>query len=396
VKVLAPRAATPRPASVGGSRTPTTSLSDELVSEHAKRLEVVAAVAIGLWVFGLLMDQALIPFVVGLAAAPANAAIALSAIAVSIAMLVYVKGSGHAPATKVNVGLGFMVANAVFIALLNSWVEVPPTQSMRRLSWSVVLILVYPMIAAAPPRTMLAVALTCAVMDPLGVWLAGLRGLPVPSVLGTLVLYLPNFVVALVSVVPSTILHGLGRRLHEARRLGSYELVELLGEGGMGEVWRAKHQLLARDAAVKLVRSEVLGVSEAEARLVLRRFEREARATAALSSAHTIEVFDFGLTEDGAFYYVMELLSGRNLESLVREFGPLPADRAVFLLRQVSHSLAEHLRLPDGAGVRLRQGARFRPGEGRPRRRPTDPGELRPPHHGHTGLHGAGGHPRRK
>ncbi len=76
-------------------------------------------------------------------------------------------------------------------------------------------------------------------------------------------------------------------------------------------------------------------------KLALRRFEREARATAALSSPHTIRLFDFGTTSDGAFYYVMELLSGRDLESLVREFGPLPAERVVYLLRQVCHSLAD-------------------------------------------------------
>jgi serine/threonine-protein kinase len=110
----------------------------------------------------------------------------------------------------------------------------------------------------------------------------------------------------------------------------------------MGEVWRAEHRLLARDAAIKLVRPEVLGArDEAEAQLVLRRFEREAQATAALSSPHTIEVFDFGITDDGTFYYVMELLAGRDLESLVREFGPLSADRTVYLLRQVCHSLAD-------------------------------------------------------
>src|SRR6185436_21031504 len=103
-----------------------------------------------------------------------------------------------------------------------------------------------------------------------------------------------------------------------------------------GEVWKAEHRLLARDAAIKLVRPEVLGArNEADAQTLLRRFEREAQATAALSSPHTIQLFDFGATSDGTFYYVMELLIGRDLESLVREFGPLPADRAVFLLRQV-------------------------------------------------------------
>ena len=74
---------------------------------------------------------------------------------------------------------------------------------------------------------------------------------------------------------------------------------------------------------------------------MLKRFEREAQATAALSSPHTIQVFDFGTTDEGVFYYVMELLMGRDLESLVREFGPVPAARAGYLLRQVCHSLAD-------------------------------------------------------
>jgi serine/threonine-protein kinase len=125
-------------------------------------------------------------------------------------------------------------------------------------------------------------------------------------------------------------------------QIPGFELTELLGRGGMGEVWRARHRMLARDAAIKLVRPEVLGASsEAETRSILRRFEREAQATAALSSPHTINLFDFGTTHEGAFYYVMELLSGRDLESLIREFGPLPASRAVYLLRQVCHSLAD-------------------------------------------------------
>jgi len=81
--------------------------------------------------------------------------------------------------------------------------------------------------------------------------------------------------------------------------------------------------------------------NEHEARTVLARFEREAQATAALSSPHTINLFDFGVTEEGTFYYVMELLLGRDMESLIREFGPVPADRAIYLLRQVCHSLAD-------------------------------------------------------
>jgi serine/threonine-protein kinase len=93
---------------------------------------------------------------------------------------------------------------------------------------------------------------------------------------------------------------------------------------------------------VKLVRPELLGAgTDAAAAVMLRRFEREAQATASLSSPHSIRLFDFGVTEDRTFYYVMELLTGRDLDSLVREFGPVPADRALYLLRQVCHSLAD-------------------------------------------------------
>ena len=154
--------------------------------------------------------------------------------------------------------------------------------------------------------------------------------------------YLPNYISAFIAMVPFKVMQGLGKQLHEAQDLGSYKLVERLGQGGMGEVWRAEHRLLARNAAVKLVRPEVLGGGGPEdAQVIRRRFEREAQATAALGSPHTIRVFDYGVTDDGTFYYVMELLAGRDLESLVREFGPVPADRVVYLLRQVCHSLAE-------------------------------------------------------
>jgi serine/threonine-protein kinase len=164
----------------------------------------------------------------------------------------------------------------------------------------------------------------------------------VPSPLATLALCLPNYACAFVAVLPARAQQHFSRRLREAQQLGSYELIELLGHGGMGEVWRARHRFLARQAAIKLVRPDVLGARNVEdAKIVMRRFEREAQATAALSSPHTIDLFDYGVNDEGTFYYVMELLVGRDLESLVREFGPLPADRVMFLLRQVCHSLAD-------------------------------------------------------
>jgi serine/threonine protein kinase len=126
------------------------------------------------------------------------------------------------------------------------------------------------------------------------------------------------------------------------RALGTINYVDRLGEGGMGEVWLARHRLLARSAAIKLIRPEMLSDGTREqAAITLGRFEREAQATAALTSPHTIRLFDFGVTGDGTFYYVMELLYGRDLESLVRNFGPLPPARVMYLIRQVCRSLSE-------------------------------------------------------
>ena len=239
-----------------------------------------------------------------------------------------------------DVGLLYMLPNALAIALINSWPEQPMTS--RPISWITIMVLVYAIIAPAPPRKMLPVSLIAATMDPLGVWIAHLRGLPVPSIVPTFLMFLPNYVCAALAILPYQVLKKLGRQIRSAQQMGSYRLVELLGRGGMGEVWRAHHRLLARHAAIKLVRPEMLGAgTDADTRTVMRRFEREAQATAVLSSPHSIHLFDFGITEDGMFYYVMELLTGRDMESLVREFGPVPADRALYLLRQVSHSLAD-------------------------------------------------------
>jgi serine/threonine-protein kinase len=198
------------------------------------------------------------------------------------------------------------------------------------------------MIAPGNPRRMLGASLIAASLDPLAHLIVWALGGTAPAPVRLFILSWPSYACALVVVVPAKVLHRISRRLKEAQELGSYHLVEPLGHGGMGEVWRAEHRLLARDAAIKLVRPEVLGArNEQEVQHTLRRFEREAQATAALSSPHTIQVFDFGVTQEGTFYYVMELLVGRDLESLVREFGPLSAERTVYLLRQICHSLAD-------------------------------------------------------
>ncbi|MCO6458958.1 MAG: serine/threonine protein kinase [Pirellulaceae bacterium] len=128
----------------------------------------------------------------------------------------------------------------------------------------------------------------------------------------------------------------LRQQLYLARRFGQYRLLHRLGSGGMGEVYLAEHQLLKRPSAIKLIRPGYDTRAD-----VITRFEREVQATAGLAHWNTVEIFDYGRTEDGTFYYVMEYLEGRTLQELVDTFGALPPGRVVYLLRPVCEALAE-------------------------------------------------------
>jgi serine/threonine-protein kinase len=340
-KIVEPRAPTPAP---GAERSHITGrLPDDLLSEHVERFALFCATGAGLWAFSLFMHTIVHPLTTGTTVPRLELAIEGLGIIIALSGFAYVRYARHCAQTKTEIGLVFMVLNAILIATLNTQTIAPTLERFTdRLSWNTIVILITAMIVPASPRKMLAASLVAASMDPLGVWVAHLRGVAVPSAVATLVLFMPNYVCAVVAILPSHVMVRIGRRLNEAQAMGSYHLVELLGRGGMGEVWRAEHQLLARSAAIKLIRPEMLGAGKGPAaKIALRRFEREAQATAALSSQHTIRVFDFGVTNEGTFYYVMELLAGRDLESLVRQFGPVPADRAVYLLRQACHSLAD-------------------------------------------------------
>lgn len=142
-----------------------------------------------------------------------------------------------------------------------------------------------------------------------------------------------------VLVSRSTILEVAEDLLDERLMVGSYRLVSRIGAGGMGEVWLGRHQLLARPAAVKLIRHDTRHDDTHET--FVRRFQREAQVTAGLRSPHTVQLYDFGVNDTGSFYYVMELLQGLDLHQIVTRFGPQPAARVVALLRQACRSLAE-------------------------------------------------------
>jgi serine/threonine-protein kinase len=138
------------------------------------------------------------------------------------------------------------------------------------------------------------------------------------------------------AVYGAHVLHTMRQEVFEARRLNQYTLRGRIGAGGMGEVHRAEHRLLSRPCAVKLIRPEAAGDPRA-----LDRFAREVRAAARLSHPNIVEVYDYGRTDDGTFYHVMELLDGLDLGALVAAHGPLPPGRVVYLLRQACDGLAE-------------------------------------------------------
>lgn len=154
----------------------------------------------------------------------------------------------------------------------------------------------------------------------------------------------------------SFVIYGLRKRVERAMELGQYTLLEKLGEGGMGVVFRARHALLRRPTAVKVLRTSELGepcnvlgraglrsqaTSKGADEAMLARFEREVQLTAQISHPNIVSVYDFGRSPEGAFYYAMEFLDGVDLQRLVDEHGPLPPARVVHVLAQVAEALSE-------------------------------------------------------
>ncbi len=171
--------------------------------------------------------------------------------------------------------------------------------------------------------------------------ITGVLGLINPDARGALGWLLATMAILLalacaIAVFSSYRSTALQLQAHEAKKLGQYRLKEKLGEGGMGEVFLAEHMMLRRPCAVKLIRPEYAADPTS-----LNRFEREVRAMATLTHWNTVEIYDYGRTEDGRFYYVMEYLPGMSLQDMVEKHGPLPPGRAVHFLRQVCGALRE-------------------------------------------------------
>ena len=250
----------------------------------------------------------------------------------------------HSQRAILLVGAVYEVLLTFGYSLVDFWHLPSITGVSNLISWTCVLIAVFPVLVPGPTRQIAVASFVAAAANTLAFVVAvPLRGVPMPpSPDLTASLLLPPYIAATLSLIPARVFHRLGQKVTQARQLGSYQLVERLGAGGMGEVWRAEHELLARPAAVKLIRTESQSGDNGAARQrLVERFEREAQATAALESPHTVELYDFGISDDGVLYYVMELLRGIDLETLVHRFGPQPPERVAHILGQVCHSLED-------------------------------------------------------
>ena len=277
--------------------------------------------------------------------------VAVVSIALALVVFLLSRFGRIEPARLLDFGLIFEVVGAFGISMTTVWGIFPEWSGdilggagYLGIPWESVWIVIFPVVAPNTPGKTLLASLAAASTGLVVVLLSKAAGLTSPDAPMTFfaAYYLfTTYLCAGIAFVISRILYGFGRRLKRAREIGSYQLVKLLGAGGMGEVWMAQHRMLARPAAVKLIRPEALGPDESARKTAFRRFEREARATAALDSNHTITLYDFGITQEGAFYYVMELLKGLNLEEFVKRFGPVEPARSIYIMRQICHSLGE-------------------------------------------------------
>jgi serine/threonine-protein kinase len=336
----------PTATTAGGLLTSaSTPLPRDIIEKGAERVKIAALVFAGTWLVVLTMNEGvarLAGFNPQLAKLWGSRQLVLTLIGLASSILISWIASRmrNRPERVLDLGLVFEAFNALLISLIIEWY---PRHDPQAVSWVCVTIVLWPAIAPSSPRKTLIAALAAATTIPLAIWY-GYSIHPEPETNWFTILWLivPGYVCAALAVVPATVIRGLGKQVKRARELGSYQLEEQIGKGGMGEVYRARHRLLARPAAVKLISPAALrGSSPDENRVVIERFRREAEAAATLRSAHTIELYDYGVAEDGTFYYVMELLDGIDFQQLVQRHGPLPPERVIHLISQTCDSLGE-------------------------------------------------------
>jgi serine/threonine-protein kinase len=247
----------------------------------------------------------------------------------------------------IRLGLAYCVFAAVWFAATECLVVMeyqsePIQLGMSYFSFTLVWVVFFPSIVPMRSRAAIVTILLAAGLSLLTRWTAHSLGWTQFAEGSLTFLSMAMIFSVLMGVTVSNVIYKLGKSVTEAREMGSYRLQKNLGSGGMGEVWIAKHRMLARPAAVKFIKQDVIaGMNPTEIQKLNQRFEHEVQSTAGLQSPHTVAIYDYGVTPGGTFYYVMELLRGIDMETLVERFGPVDPERAVSLVIQACHSLHE-------------------------------------------------------
>ena len=336
------------PSGAGASRTAHGPLPADLLREATRRLGIMSLLGAVLWTVSVVTDHIVLDAVTD-GGVPWDHfdladAISVAGILVSLGLYRFTRRTNRPPERVLDIGLGYMIFVALAVATM---LHFEPEQSgftvRPMLSWGGVITIMFAAIVPNTPRKTFIASLIAVSMNPVSMLISRARGdWEFGPASYALLMHYPDLLLVGVAVLISIVMTRLGEQVSRARELGSYQLGELLGRGGMGEVYRAKHRMLARPAAIKLIRPEAVRDAHGEgSKLAVRRFRREAEAAANLRSPHTVQLYDFGVTEDETFYFVMELLEGLDLETLVRTHGPMPPARVIHVLRQVCDSLEE-------------------------------------------------------
>jgi hypothetical protein len=334
----------PRDAIASATGDGTRGLSADILERSARRLRVLAL----MYAFTFFMAGYFPAFILDdartrLLAAPEFWLPGVVAIAMALLVAALTSFAKLPLPRLMNLGLVFLVLSNFGIAIAEfTHLAHVTSVSWIGLSWVAVWTPLFTVVIPTRPDKALAATILSVSSVPLVIgWmiLSGRTSFQPSAASFFFSIVFPYMLIAALSYAGQRVVYALGKEATRAQELGSYRLIERLGSGGMGEVWRATHRLLARPAAIKLLRPSAVEGPDGET--AVRRFEREAQVTSKLRSPHTVELWDFGVAGDGRFYYVMELLDGLDLDALVKRHGPLSAERAIHLLRQVCHSLAE-------------------------------------------------------
>ncbi len=215
--------------------------------------------------------------------------------------------------------------------VLDGLLGMPPSP----MTFTCVAAVMFPMLVPAAPARLAVPTLLALSTQPLAVWVFGESPLQTGVLLNSV---LTAILAGALAYASARVTWGLRVTAARARDVGAYELISPLGRGAMGEVWRGHHRLLARPAAIKLMPYDRSDPAYAGG---VRHFEREARITASLTSPHTVRLFDYGVTDIGSVYYVMELCDGSDLQALVERQGPVSPAQAIDIALQICDSLGE-------------------------------------------------------